>query len=410
MYEIFIARRYLRARRQISLVTIISAIAMAGVALGVAALICALAVFNGFSGVVTSMLVGFDPHVRIEGVSRKPLNNYQAVQNILAGMPDVKAYSQYVDGRIAVIHRGTVRVISLRGVDAHIAEATGVAEHVVGGSFDIEHKNDMDGIVLGVVLADRLGLSLGDTVTLVSPVGLEQTLTQFTQPATMRFRVTGVFSSTKDYDAYNAYADIHAAQSLFGKGDAVDGVEIRLNDIQKSDEVKSKLEQSLAAAGVSAQVLTWYDLHRDLYSVMEIERWVAYILLCLIIVVAAFTILGSLTMTVIEKQRDIALLKAVGATDKNVQRIFLFAGALVGVIGVVCGSVVGWLLCWVQQTFHVFFRLDSSVYRISAVPVEMRVSDFIVVGLAGLILCMLAALYPAKRAAQVLPAEALRWE
>jgi len=409
MYEIFIARRYLRAKRQISLVTIISTIATAGVALGVAALICALAVFNGFSGVVTSLLVGFDPHVRIEGASRKPLSNYAAVQNILSGMPEVKAYSRYVDGRIAVIHRGTVRVISLRGVDRYVAEATGVTQHIIGGSFDIGRKDSLNGIVLGVVLADRLGITLGDTVTLVSPVGLEQTLTQFAQPATMRFRVTGVFSSTKEYDAYYAYTDLPAAQSLFGKGDAVDGVEIRLNDIQKSDEVKSELERSLATAGVHVQVLTWYDLHKDLYSVMEIERWVAYILLCIIIIVAAFTILGSLTMTVIEKQRDIALLKAVGATDKSVQRIFLFAGALVGIIGVALGSVLGWLLCWLQETLHLF-RLDTSVYIISALPVEMRVSDFIAVGLAGLILCMLAAFYPAKRAARVLPAEALRWE
>ena len=216
-----------------------------------------------------------------------------------------------------------------------------------------------------------------------------------------------MFASIPDYDLHTAFSALKPAQRLCAVN-GVDGVEIRLDDINKSDEVKHALEQSLAAAGIHTETVTWYDLHRDLFSVMEIERWVAYLILSLIIAVAAFTILGSLTMTVIEKHRDIALLKA-GSHRRQRAKDFPDGG-----------RTYRHNRRRVRQHYRVFslpratifgiFTLDSTVYRLNALPVEMRVSDFVVVGLAGLILCTLAAVYPAKRAARVVPAEALRWE
>ena len=214
MYEFFIARRYLRATRQIPLVTLISVIAALGVTVGVAAMICSLAVFNGFDGIVRSLLIGFDPHVRVEGVNRQPLADYHKVLQIINALPDVKAASAFVEGRVAVVNRNTVMVVNLRGADSHFAEATGLPSHIVGGKYDVGggvdnaddaadvddaatqlgavdstalreqskydySKNELPGIVLGILLADRLGVTLGDTITMVSPAGIEQTLTQF---------------------------------------------------------------------------------------------------------------------------------------------------------------------------------------------------------------------------------------
>ncbi len=405
-----IARRYLRAKRQVGLVTLISVIAAAGVTVGVAALVCTLAVFNGFSGIVTDLLVGFDPHIRVEGAHGGVLHDPEKYVAIVRNNPEVTGAAPYVSGRLLAVAGNRSKVITVRGVDERIGDVTGVRETVMHGTFDVSDTGGLRTIVMGAVLADRLGLMVDDTVTLVSPVGLEASLTQLAQPLTMRFRLAGTFASlNKEYDAYYAYIGMPAAQTLFGVEGSVHGVEARLRDFERADAVRDVLQAQFIAAGDSVRVRTWYDLHRDLYSVMAMERRVAFILLSLIIVVAGFTILGSLTMTVIEKQRDISLLKAVGATDRDVARIFLYAGALVGVVGALVGSLLGYAVCVLQQTFH-FFTLNSSVYIIGALPVKMHALDFVAVGLAAMILSTLAALYPARRAARIVPAIGLRWE
>jgi lipoprotein-releasing system permease protein len=199
---------------------------------------------------------------------------------------------------------------------------------------------------------------------------------------------------------------IESARQLFQLPQQVSGVEIRLRSISEAEDVQQKLQPLL---GESYRVSTWYDLHRDLYSVMRIERWTAYIILCLIVGVATFNVLGSLTMGVVEKRRDIGILKALGATRKSIIRVFIFEGILVGVLGTVLGTALGLLVCYLQMQYHLF-PLDPSVYIIPAIPIEIRWTDFVAVGSASMLLCAIAALYPARRAALLLPVEAIRWE
>ncbi len=184
------------------------------------------------------------------------------------------------------------------------------------------------------------------------------------------------------------------------------GVEVRLRSIEESEAVQKKLTPIL---GDGFRVSTWYDLHRDLYSVMRIERWTAYIILCLIVGVATFNVLGSLTMGVVEKRRDIGILKALGATRRSIILVFMFEGILVGVVGTILGVTLGLGVCYLQM-HYALFPLDPTVYIIPAIPVEVRWTDFVAVGLASMILCTLASLYPARRAAMLLPVEAIRWE
>lgn len=299
-------------------------------------------------------------------------------------------------------------VIMIKGVEEKEAgNVSGVKEAVKFGKFDLSDYGEYGGIVLGYSLMNKIKTRPGDTLTLLSPAGLENSLTQFVDPRSQKFIITGVYDSdNKDYDGNYAYISLTRSQDLFQLEDKVNGVEMRLDNINDSEMEKEKIS---AAIGNNYKVSTWYDLHEDFYSLLKVERWVAFVILSLIIAVASFNILGSLTMTVIEKKRDIGVLMAMGASDKMITNIFLLEGVFVGITGVILGTVLGLGITLAQKYFE-FYKLDSSVYKITALPVELRFTDFIYIPLAAMILCYLASLYPSRRAAKLNPVNAIRWE
>jgi len=387
-------------------ITIISLISIIGVMIGTAALIVVLSVFNGFNGLVTSLLVGFDPHIRIEKPKNENISNLDSLERIISGIKEIKSFSPVISEKAMIITGQINRVIIINGVDdKKIGEVSGVKNKIINGKFEFDDNAELKSIVLGLTLADRLGVIKGDTVFLVSSSGMDNSILQFSNPKVMKLKVIGIFeSNNKDYDNFYAYISLSAAKELFDTDYST--IEVRLNDINNSLKVKKEIENVLPAGFT---VLTWYDLHKDLYSIMKIERWVAYIILCLIIAVATFNILGSLTMTVIEKKRDIGVMISFGFTKKKIARIFMLQGLLVGVIGTVLGCLLGLILCILQIKFGLF-PLDPNIYIISALPVELRWTDFIYVSFASILICFLATIYPSKRAANLLPIDAIRWE
>jgi len=404
--ESFIAWRYLKSKRKMGFITIISLISIIGVMIGTAALIVVLSVFNGFNGLVTSLLVGFDPHIRIEKPKNENISNLDSLERIISGIKEIKSFSPVISEKAMIITGQINRVIIINGVDdKKIGEVSGVKNKIINGKFEFDDNYELKSIVLGLTLADRLGVIKGDTVFLVSSSGMDNSILQFSNPKVMKLKVIGIFeSNNKDYDNFYAYISLSAAKELFDTDYST--IEVRLNDINNSLKVKKEIENVLPAGFT---VLTWYDLHKDLYSIMKIERWVAYIILCLIIAVATFNILGSLTMTVIEKKRDIGVMISFGFTKKKIARIFMLQGLLVGVIGTVLGCLLGLLLCILQIKFGLF-PLDPNIYIISALPVELRWTDFIYVSFASILICFLATIYPSRRAANLLPIDAIRWE
>ena len=408
IYERFIAQRYLRSKRQLRFISIIMLVSIIGITVGVAALVIVLSVFNGFNSVVTRVLVSFDPHVRIEAATGKGFQYSDSLLALVRSDPRVEAVSPFVSGKGLLSTHSVNRVVTIRGVvDSTIGNVSGVRGSIVLGDFKFNDIPQRSGIVLGLALADRLGTMVGSEITIYSPVGVDAMLIQYGQPLTRKCTVVGIYDSqNKDYDAHYAYVSLVTAQRLFDYGTEVSGLELRLHNLEDAELVKESLRQRLGSA---VEVSTWYDLHKDLYSVMRIERWSAYIILCLIVGVATFNVLGSLTMGVVEKRRDIGILKTLGATRWGIARVFMVEGLLVGTLGTVAGLLIGYAVCLLQIRYSLF-PLDTTVYIIPAIPVEFRLTDFIAVSLASMVLSTLASLYPAIRAAMLTPVDAIRWE
>ncbi len=406
--EMFIALRYMVSRSRIRFINIIGLVSVVGITLGVAALLIAMSVFNGFSGVVTDVLVGFDPHIRIEKKAGLDSAESDAIQAVLAHEPRVRSYAPFVSGKAMLVARSFNRVVLIRGVDvSRIGEVSGLQDRLVLGSLSLPDSGHTVGIIIGLTLADRLGSVVGDEIALISPYGFQAGLSSVMIPPTLKCRITGIYeSNNKDYDANYAYISLSAAQNVFHLENRYSGIELRLNDFGASEEVKKNLELRLPAG---LTVSTWYDLHRNLYSVMKIERWSAFVLLSIIIIVASFNMLGSLTMGVIEKKRDIGVLKTMGMASTQVIRIFMVEGLCIGIVGTLAGIGIGMLVIYLQVTFQIF-PLDPTIYIIPAIPVKVVWTDFLAVAIASLGCSVVASWYPAHRAADILPADAVRWE
>lgn len=403
-YTLHIARRYLLAKKEAGFITVISLISVIGVTVGVAALVVVLSVFNGFSALVTDILVGFDPHIRIQRTAETAPEDLASLDSAAASLGGVTGISPYVSGKGMLISPRSSKVVMLRGLDPdRVGDVSGVADAMVDGAYPDRNGG---GIVLGFNLADKLGLSIGDTVHIVTATGAHDAVMNFIPPELHAFRVTGVYESdNKEYDGMYAFMTVTDAQRIF-RSPAVHGADIRLADIGDAGDAKERLE---ARYGGAFAVQTWFDLHRDLYSVMQIERWTAFIILSLIIGVASFNLMGSLTMTVIEKTRDIGILKAMGARDRDIRSIFRFEAVIVGVTGSALGVALGLLVCELQVRYHLF-ALDPNVYIIPAIPVQVRTGDLIIIPAATLLLCTVASYFPSKRASALPPSDAVRWE
>ena len=410
--EYYIARRYLLSKRKVRFINVISFISVTGITVGVAALLIVLAVFNGFQDVVTNVLVGFDPHIRVEQKGAMTTSQETEIERSLRAVPNLRGVSPYVSGKAMLVAKSYNDVVFIRGVDdKRIGEVSGLQADVLYGGLSLEDSSGENKIVIGLALADRLASVVGDEIQIISPAGFQTAFSGLSVPQTIKFRVSGIFeSNNKDYDANYAYVSIPAAQRLFDLPNKFSGIEMRLDNFRNADDVKGDLVDrfpSTTYPGLS--ISSWYDLHRTLYFVMRMERWTAYILLCLIILVATFNMLGSLSMAVIEKRRDIGVLRALGLHGKGIINIFMLEGLLIGIAGTLFGFLLGLFVLYLQIHYQIF-ALDTNVFIIPAIPVKIEWGDFIVVALASMGLTFLAAFYPAYRAARTMPAESLRWE
>ncbi len=410
-FEWMIAARYLRAKRKEGFVSVISSISLIGIALGVATLIIVMAVMNGFRHELLSRILGLSGHVVVQGYGGE-LMHFDDVAAKVRAVPGVVRVAPVVDGQVMATSNGVSRGALVRGIRKDdLAKLTTVSKTLSPGS--LARFQGGDNVIIGYRMAQQLGIGPGMTITLIAPKG---NVTPFgTTPRVKTYTVAGVFNiGMSEYDSSFVFMPLEEAQLYFNLGDGVSGLEAM---VARPDAVANYTPDIAQAVGPTARILTWQDVNSSLFGALEVERNVMFLILTLIILVAALNIVSGLVMLVKDKGGDIAILRTMGATRGAVMRVFLIAGASIGVFGTLLGFAVGVLFCQNIEAIRQFLSsltgtqlFNPEIYFLSKMPAEMDSGEVIAVVVMSLSLSLLATLYPSWRAARLDPVEALRYE
>ena len=447
-YELGVSLRYIQSKKKQRFVSIITLLSIIGIMVGVMALIIVLSVMTGFEDDLRGKILGTNAHIVLLKFSGG-IDNYHSLMfflthtmkddinkqfsvkggsnNILhtftedvlhdekLGLADqIVGVTPFIYSQAMLSSHGNVTGVVLRGADPTTAtQVTDLSKKLIEGSIsqlaatfkDPESNARIGGIIIGKELARTLGVEVGDTVNIISPLGIMTPLGMI--PRMKKFRVVGIFSTGMyEYDSGLAYLSLKNAQQFLNMGDNVTGLEIKIRDIFKARQVAKLIQSEL---GFPYYARSWEDTNRNLFTALKLEKTVMFIILILIIMVGAMGIVSSLIMVVVEKTRDIAILKALGATDKSIMEIFVYQGLFIGVIGTGLGLLFGYVLCELLKRYH-FVSLPKDVYYIDTLPVTMRPEIFVIVAVAAIVISFFATLYPSYKASKLPPAETLRYE
>jgi lipoprotein-releasing system permease protein len=407
-FEISVGLRYMKAKRKQALISVISAFSVLGVMLGVMTLIIVLGVMNGFEKDLKEKILGTVSHLVVLNHADRTVTGWPKLMERINGLDGIRAVTPYIYGQAMLSSRGRVRGVVVRGIDVATAgQVISLPRYLQTGSVrDLESMHDgMAGIIVGRELAVANSLREGDAVQLISPQGKRTPIGAV--PRVQNFKIVGIFKSGMyEFDANLVYMELEAAQKFFEMGDGVTGIEVALKDIYYAPKLGTRIEVSL---GNPFWTRTWKEMYRNLFSALKLEKMAMFIILTFIVLVAAFNIIISLIMLVMEKSRDIAILKALGATSDRIMRIFIVQGMVVGIVGTFLGAVAGLAGAALLSRYSII-DLPEEIYTISKLPVAIEVSDVLIICVVALTICFLATLYPSLRAARLEPVEALRYE
>jgi len=425
-YELFISRRYLKAKRKQVFVSVITFISIFGIFLGVAALIIVLAVMNGFEEDLRTKILGIKSHIEVTTDMTGPMKDYQQVREKIAGIEGVVATTPFIYSQAMLRNDNGVGGVVIRALDTQSAFKVinlgkmkeGNLEYLNKIPKEISSRYQRDGaqpegIVIGKEMARNMGIFLYDTITIISPVSIATPMGMM--PRMGKFLVVGIFESGfYEYDSTLAYLSLRSCQNFLQMGDTVTGIDVKVNDIYKADTVAKKIQGTL---GFPFWAQNWMQMNKNLFSALKLEKRVMFIILSLIVLVAAFNIISALIMIVMEKNKDIAILKSMGATSQSIMKIFIYQGLIIGVIGTCLGCIAGLVVALnlqkvsllVEKIFRFKF-LPGDVYYLSELPSKVNYGDIAIIVAGTLLICFLSTIYPSLRASKTDPAEALRYE
>jgi len=408
-FEYFIGGRYLRAKHKETFISLITILSVAGVTVGVMALIVVIAVMAGFESDLKQRILGVESHIvlmRHDG----SFSGYKKISKQINELQGVEAATPFIYSQIMLRSSTGVSGAVLRGIDPKSAgNVIKILKNSVLQNLKQIHrqgnsKTFVPGIILGKELARNLGVLKGDAVYLISSRGMISPIGYL--PAMKRFEVVGLFESGMyEYDGSLAYIDLEDAQKILNMKESVTGIEVRVDDIYNARNIAKKIVSEL---GFPYWARDWMRMNHNLFSALKLEKTVMFIILALIVLVAAFNIASTLIMMVMGKTKDIAILKAMGAMDSSIRKIFIYKGMIIGAVGTLLGVCLGFIICKLLEKYK-FIQLPGDVYYISTLPVRLEALDVFMIASAAMVICFLATLYPASQASKLNPIEAIRY-
>jgi lipoprotein-releasing system permease protein len=406
-FEFFLGMRYLKAKRKQGFISVITVMSVLGVMVGVMSLVVVLSVMNGFRQDLMSKILGVNSDLLVLSYGGT-FTGYENVAEKVVRTEGVLAVTPFIYSQVIVNHEGSASGAILRGLDPKTAgRVVRIEDMIKMGSLDsLEMLQDgLPAVILGRQLARQVGAFPGETVTLVSPEGKLTPLGR--APNTQRYKVTAIFDSGMyEYDASMIFLSIKEAQAFLGLGDKVTGLEVKVKDIYQADQVAKSIQDEL---GQPFWTKDWKMMNRSLFSALKLEKITMFVILTMIVLVGALNIISTLVMVVMEKTREVAILRAMGASARSIMSVFMIQGILVGLIGTISGVASGLGLCYLLAKYK-FISLPSDVYYISTLPVRVELMDVWVVALAAVLISFAATIYPAWHASRLNPVEALRYE
>jgi lipoprotein-releasing system permease protein len=408
-YQLFVAVRYLRSKKKHKGISFNTAISIGGVTVGVMALLVVLSVMSGFREDLQRKILGANSHAIVLSYSGS-IRDYQPLLEKIEETPTVVNVSPFVLGQVLVSAGKNAHGVFMKGVNLDTeAKTTEILSHIKFGrvpSSGGEKGAAVEGkpwIIIGTELSSMLGVLVGDTINVISPMGEIGPMGML--PKIRQFRVAAIFDMGMfEYDANLAMTDLKSAQEFFGLGSAVSGIELKLNDIDAAPAVRKSLNKTL---GPPYFVKDWMQMNKNLFSALKLEKFAMFVILILIVLVASFNIVSTLMMNVVEKQKEIAILKSMGAKNQGIMLIFMLQGLVIGIVGTVVGVIGGFVLCVVLNNY---IDLPPDIYYLSKLPVKMQLVDFVAVSFSAIAISFLSTIYPSYYAARLEPVESLRYE
>lgn len=409
-YEFLIAKRYLQAKRRTGFISLITYLSIGGVFLGTAALIIALSMANGFENEVLSRIVGTFAHLKIQQYHNQPVTNYELLRKKIRKTPGVVASAPFITEKVGISSKQIQDGVLVMGINLkEEIKVTDIDKNLKTGKLSFDSVSSNNGnrypaIVMGFGLADKLRLDIGDEVTLMSLQAGDEWVPGML-PRMAKFVLAGITEcGMYEYDANICYVDLKQAQKLFDMDGAVTGIHIKVDNVFNADIIGQNIQDKL---GYPYYSLDWKAQNRSLFSWMRIEKIVIFSVILLIVIIAAFNIVSSLIMIVMEKTKEIGILLSMGAKQKSIRRIFMLQGIFIGLTGTILGGIFGLSVCYIQHKYNII-PLPGDIYFINSVPIQTRFWDTVAVFASTNLLCFLATLYPSARAARLIPVKALR--